>query len=267
VRVSRREIALARREKVERLGINRDRDYMYYIKDGAAWRIQRKQPGIPKGRPEKVADGSFQMDTDYIYFVDSAGDVSRERRKSPNRKRTVRTLGSAPTRRLLNQPRSFKEERIGLKISPFARVADPVQTAELMERASNGHRDILSGLAKRLKSLRWVAVEEIAGAVDLWATAPDGKRVIFEAKTATAASEGSQVRSAVGQLLEYRYVHGKPDDLLALVTNRRIGKARIAFLRSLDISALFLTAGRVGSEDLVPSTLKSFRKTRQSRRT
>ena len=74
-------------EKVEKLGVNRDKDFMYYVKDGAVWRVQRKQPGVPKGRPEKVADGTFQMDTDFIYFVDKDGDVSRAKRAVGGQKR------------------------------------------------------------------------------------------------------------------------------------------------------------------------------------
>ncbi|MES1165743.1 MAG: hypothetical protein ABUR63_08300 [Verrucomicrobiota bacterium] len=79
-------------EKVDKLGVNRDKDFMYYVKDGAVWRVQRKQPGVPKGRPEKVADGSFQMDTDFIYFVDKDGDVSRAKRAvgGQKRKKTAR---------------------------------------------------------------------------------------------------------------------------------------------------------------------------------
>ena len=52
----------------------------------------RKQPGVPKGRPEKVTDGGFEMDTDYIYFVDKDGDVSRAKRAigGQKRKKTAR---------------------------------------------------------------------------------------------------------------------------------------------------------------------------------
>ena len=74
-------------EKVEKLGVTRDKDFMYYVKDGAVWRVQRKQPGVTKGRPEKVADGAFQMDTDFIYFVDKDGDVSRAKRAIGGQKR------------------------------------------------------------------------------------------------------------------------------------------------------------------------------------
>src|SRR4029077_10739157 len=67
-------------EKVAKLGVNREKDFMYYVKDGGVWKVQRKQPGVPKGRPEKVADGGVEMDTNYIYFVDRDGDIARAKR-------------------------------------------------------------------------------------------------------------------------------------------------------------------------------------------
>ena len=74
-------------EKVAKLGISRDKDFMLYVKDGAVWRVRRKQPGVPKGKPEKVADGGFEMDHDYIYFVDKDGDISRAKRAVGGQKR------------------------------------------------------------------------------------------------------------------------------------------------------------------------------------
>ena len=74
-------------EKVAKLGISRDKDYMLYVKDGAVWRVRRKQPNMPKGKPEKVADGGFEMDNNYIYFVDKDGDVSRAKRAVGGQKR------------------------------------------------------------------------------------------------------------------------------------------------------------------------------------
>ena len=68
-------------EKVEKLSVHREKDFMYYVKDAAVWKVQRKQPGVEKGKPEKVAEGTFEMDTDFIYFVDRDGDVSRAKRK------------------------------------------------------------------------------------------------------------------------------------------------------------------------------------------
>ena len=74
-------------EKVAKLGVEREKDFMYYVKDGEVWKVQRKQPGVPKGRPEKVADGGFQVDTNYIYFVDRDGDVARADRAVGGQKR------------------------------------------------------------------------------------------------------------------------------------------------------------------------------------
>jgi hypothetical protein len=74
-------------EKVAKLGIKREKDFMYYVKDGGVWKVQRKQPNVPKGRQEKVEDGGFVMDTNYIYFVDRDGDVARAKRAVGGQKR------------------------------------------------------------------------------------------------------------------------------------------------------------------------------------
>lgn len=83
-------------EKVAKLGISRDKDYMLYVKDGAVWRVRRKQPGLPKGKPEKVADGGFEMDNNYIYFVDKDGDVSRAKRAVGGQKRKKKVAKRKP---------------------------------------------------------------------------------------------------------------------------------------------------------------------------
>lgn len=80
-------------EKVAKLGVEREKDFMYYVKDGEVWKVQRKQPGVPKGRPEKVADGGFEVDTNYIYFVDRDGDVARARRAVGGQKRKKKAGG------------------------------------------------------------------------------------------------------------------------------------------------------------------------------
>jgi hypothetical protein len=67
-------------EKVAKLGIARNKEWMLYVKDGAVWQVRRKLPGVPKGRPEMVSDVGFEMDNNYIYFVDKDGDVSRAAR-------------------------------------------------------------------------------------------------------------------------------------------------------------------------------------------
>ena len=102
-------------EKVAKLGISRDKDFMLYVKDGAVWRVRRKQPGVPKGRPERVADGGFEMDTNYIYFVDRDGDVSRAKRAigGQKRKKTTRTAAKRKpaARKPAKKPASRKAAR------------------------------------------------------------------------------------------------------------------------------------------------------------
>ena|SRR5436190_9126271 len=85
-------------EKVAKLGVSREKDFMYYVKDGGVWKVQRKQPGVPKGRPEKVADGGFEMDTNYIYFVDRDGDVARAKRAVGGQKRKKATRAAKKRR-------------------------------------------------------------------------------------------------------------------------------------------------------------------------
>ena len=88
-------------EKVAKLGVSREKDFMYYVKDGGVWKVQRKQPGVPKGRPEKVADGGFEMDTNYIYFVDRDGDVARAKRAGGGQKpkKATRAATRRPARK------------------------------------------------------------------------------------------------------------------------------------------------------------------------
>ena len=68
-------------EKIARLGIERDNDMMYYIKGGDVWATPRKQPGKPKGKPQKVAAAGLELDySKYLYFLDGDGDVARKAR-------------------------------------------------------------------------------------------------------------------------------------------------------------------------------------------
>jgi hypothetical protein len=74
-------------EKVARLGVKREKDFMYYIKGGAVWKVPRKQPGQAKGKSERVADAGVNQDTNYIYFLDKDGDVARAKRAVGGQKR------------------------------------------------------------------------------------------------------------------------------------------------------------------------------------
>ena len=68
-------------DKIARLGIERDNNLMYYIKNGDVWAVPRKQPGQPKGKPEKVAATNLDLDySRYLYYLDGDGDVARKER-------------------------------------------------------------------------------------------------------------------------------------------------------------------------------------------
>lgn len=82
-------------EKVAKLGVKREKDFMYYIKGGAVWKVPRKQPGQAKGKSEKVQDASVNQDTNYIYFLDKDGDVARAKRAIGGQRRKKSTAKAA----------------------------------------------------------------------------------------------------------------------------------------------------------------------------
>lgn len=75
-------------EKIAKLGIKRDNDLMYYIKKGDVWATPRKKPNQPKGKGSKIADAGVEMDySQYLYFLDTDGDVARQKRQVGGTKR------------------------------------------------------------------------------------------------------------------------------------------------------------------------------------
>lgn len=88
-------------EKVAKLGVKREKDFMYYIKGGAVWKVPRKQPGQAKGKSERVADAGVNQDTNYIYFLDRDGDVARAKRAigGQKRKKTVAKAAKKATKK------------------------------------------------------------------------------------------------------------------------------------------------------------------------
>ena len=82
-------------EKIAKLGIKRDNDLMYYIKNGDVWATPRKKPGQPKGKANKVAQAGVEMDySKYLYYLDGDGDVARKERQVGGSKR--KTKKAAP---------------------------------------------------------------------------------------------------------------------------------------------------------------------------
>jgi len=86
-------------EKVAKLGITRDNDFMYYIKSGDVWRTPRKKPGQPKGKAQKVAAAGIDLDYGkYLYFIDGDGDIARKERQvgGSKRKKSAAPKKAAP---------------------------------------------------------------------------------------------------------------------------------------------------------------------------
>jgi hypothetical protein len=106
-------------EKVARPGIVREKDMMYYVKDGAVWKVRRKQPGVPKGKPEKVEECGFEMDNNYIYFLDKAGDVARakravggqKRKKAPKKAKKAKKAAKKPAKKAKKVKKVAKKRR------------------------------------------------------------------------------------------------------------------------------------------------------------
>ncbi len=90
---------IATGEKVATLGVQREPNYLYFVKDGAVWKVPEKKRGVPKGEPEQVTDGEFEMDPHYVYFVDETGDVARipaadvARQTTPRQRKAASKIG------------------------------------------------------------------------------------------------------------------------------------------------------------------------------
>lgn len=101
-------------DKIARLGIERDNDLMYYIKNGDVWAVPRKQKGQPKGKPQKVAATGLEMDySRYIYFLDGDGDVARKERSLGGGKRAkVKEVKAAKPSKVASPPTRKSHETV-----------------------------------------------------------------------------------------------------------------------------------------------------------
>ncbi len=84
-------------QKVAKLGIKRDNNYLYYIKSGDVWQVPRKRPGMKKQKAMKLAPGGVTMESGFIYFLDKAGDIARVKAAVGGQKRKKKVRRS-PTR-------------------------------------------------------------------------------------------------------------------------------------------------------------------------
>jgi hypothetical protein len=94
-------------DKVAKLAVQRDNDYMYYIKKGDVWRSPRKKAGggSAKGKAEKVAAAGVALDYGkYIYYLDGDGDIAREARQVGGSKRKGGAKKAAPKKAAKKKP-------------------------------------------------------------------------------------------------------------------------------------------------------------------
>jgi hypothetical protein len=97
-------------EKVAKTGVTRDdMNYLYFIKEGAVWRVPRKQPGVQKGKPEKVVDAGIEMDYSYIYFLDKDGDIARSKRAIGGQKRKKKAKPAKKAKKPVKKAKKAKK--------------------------------------------------------------------------------------------------------------------------------------------------------------
>jgi hypothetical protein len=142
---------------------------------------------------------------------------------------------AAPHRR----GRDFDPNRAPGNYRSFEQRATPEETAALQEKANRDHHSLLVRLHDELVARGWNRIREVPGATDLSAFNATGQRILFEAKTVGARSDVTRTRSALSQLLEYRFFFGWPEDKLCLVTNHPISDARIRFLEAHGVAAAY----------------------------
>ncbi|MCA1662783.1 MAG: hypothetical protein LC659_00650 [Myxococcales bacterium] len=69
--------------------MKREPGFLYFLRGSDVWKTPMKRAGGPSaaGKAEKVAAGNFTRAEGYLYFLDSAGDVSRAKRAVGGQKR------------------------------------------------------------------------------------------------------------------------------------------------------------------------------------
>jgi hypothetical protein len=144
---------------------------------------------------------------------------------------------------LVRTPRPFSADPApSASTREINRRTTPEETAALQEKANHQHHRILVSLHAALTAMTWQEIEEIPGAIDLWARTPDrSARVIFEVKGLTDSSELAQCRAALAQLFEYRFFYGTDADRLCVVVDAAITDRRRALLESVGVAVLFVS--------------------------
>jgi hypothetical protein len=86
-------------QKVAKLGIQRDNNYLYYIKGGDVWQVPRKRPGMKKQKGSKLEAGGVTMESGFIYFLDKSGDIARVKAAVGGQKRKKKGRRTATAKR------------------------------------------------------------------------------------------------------------------------------------------------------------------------
>jgi hypothetical protein len=125
-------------EKIAKLGIERDNNLMYYIKNGDVWATPRKKPGQAKGKPRKIEDAGVEMDyTKYIYFLDGDGDISRKARaQGGGGKRRTKAKADKPVK--MDKP--MKNGKPPKASKPSRRGKKSAETTTATPRNGNGKK-------------------------------------------------------------------------------------------------------------------------------
>jgi hypothetical protein len=76
-------------EMVARLGLARDPEFMYFVKERQVQRVRKKRPGQPPAAPEIMAELQSPADPDWFYVIDEKGDVVRTPRAGSVRRPDV----------------------------------------------------------------------------------------------------------------------------------------------------------------------------------
>ena len=98
-------------QKVAKLGIKRDNNYLYYIKGGDVWQVPRKRPGVKKGKASKVAAGGVSMESGFIYFLDKAGDIARVKAAVGGQKRKKKPVRRVAAKKAARKKPATKARR------------------------------------------------------------------------------------------------------------------------------------------------------------
>ncbi len=65
-------------EKVQKVGLKREKGYLYYLdKQGDISKAKMARGGKKGGKPSKVEKTGITREEGYLYFIDKQGDVSR----------------------------------------------------------------------------------------------------------------------------------------------------------------------------------------------